>query len=114
MPYLTTPKSDPKNIYVAIGPSLGPEHAEFRDYKTLFPNTFYAYRWKEYLFNLWEIAKDQLIKASIAKDHIEITPLCTFKHRELCFSYRREKKTGRMVTLVALNPQLATYPTKIG
>jgi YfiH family protein len=93
---------DPQDLLVCISPSLGPEAAEFKNYKTEFPESFWKFQVKPNYFNLWEIARHQLIEAGIRPEHIEIAGICTNTTPEDFFSYRREKVSGRNGTLIAL------------
>lgn len=93
--------SKPENLLVGIGPSLGPNHAAFIHYKTELPEPFWEYR-KGDLFNLWEIARAQLLEAGIKADHIEIAGLCTYADPGSFFSYRRDKICGRHATFIEL------------
>ncbi|HSX12439.1 MAG TPA: peptidoglycan editing factor PgeF [Rhabdochlamydiaceae bacterium] len=92
----------PQDLLVCISPSLGPEAAEFINFKEELPVSFRDYQCKPYHFDLWEIAKDQLKNAGVLSHHIEIASLCTVAHHEDFFSYRREKITGRNGTIAAL------------
>lgn len=93
-----------ENILVCIGPSLGPESSEFVNWKTEFPPFFAEYQFKPNYFDLWAIAQAQLQHAGILPHHIEIAAIDTYKHSNY-FSYRREKQTGRQVTVCAMRPK---------
>jgi polyphenol oxidase len=94
--------SQPENLYVGIAPSLGPNASEFKDYKTSFPEHFWEFQVQNSYFNLWEIARQQLIKAKVLPEHIEIAELCTYHCSTDFFSYRKENLTGRNGTIAAL------------
>lgn len=95
--------SKPADIHVAIGPSLGPQHAEFIHYKTEFPECFWQFRISEYHFNLWELARWQLTEAGILPSHLQIAEICTYASEEDCFSFRRGKRvTGAHGTVAML------------
>ena len=94
--------SKPENIKVCISPSLGPDHAEFKNYKTEFPKTFWSFQeGKDFHFNLWKLAKAQLRDDGILDKNIEIVETCSFCNPKDYFSYRREKITGRNATVIA-------------
>ena len=95
-----------EDLLVCISPSLGPEASEFKNYREELPSFFLPYQFKPTYFNLWEIAKDQLLDAGVLPHHIEIASLCTFQEREDFFSYRRDKVTGRNATIIALAKDL--------
>lgn len=94
--------TDPKDLIVCISPSLGPERAEFVNYKTELPEAFMKFQTRPNYFDFWEISKAQLVAAHVRKEHIEIAKICTYQNENDFFSYRREKKTGRNGTLIAL------------
>ena len=92
-----------ENIKVCISPSLGPDHAEFKNYKEEFPKFFWSFKGdKPFHFNLFEIAKAQLLDAGIKDKNIEIVQTCTYSNPKDYFSYRREKVTGRNATVIAI------------
>lgn len=94
--------TQPQNLIVCIAPSLGPDHAEFKNYKQEFPQEFWNSQVKPNYFNLWGIARKQLNALGILDKNIEITEICTFCNPKEYFSYRRDKDTGRHGTVVAL------------
>ena len=91
----TTHQSDPANLLVGIGPSLGPSHSEFINYKKEFPEQFWKYQVKPNYFDLWQIAEAQCLEAGILSDHLQIAKICTFSNPKDYFSFRRDKTTGR-------------------
>lgn len=93
-----------ENIHVGISPSLGPQNAEFKNYRTELPKSFWPFQIKPNYFDLWEIAKDQLVKEGISPSHIEIAKICTYNTQDF-FSYRREKETGRNGSFIGLQEQ---------
>lgn len=95
--------SNPSDILVAISPSLGPEHSEFLNYKTELPPHFHPYQTKLNHFNLWQIAKDQLLKEGILPNNLQIASICTKTHKEDFFSFRRERNTGRNLSFINLH-----------
>jgi YfiH family protein len=94
--------TQPHNLLVCISPSLGPDHAEYKNYKQDFPESFWSFQSKPNHFNFWEISKKQLQECGILEKNIEISGVCTYCSPEECFSYRREKETGRNATVVGL------------
>lgn len=102
--------SCPQDILVAIGPSLGPEHAEFTHYQEEFPPNFWNFQKRPNHFDLWAIARWQLLQVGIQPTHIDIASLCSFSHPEDFYSYRREAKTGRNATIVALKESETLLP----
>lgn len=87
----------PENILVGISPSLG--NAEFIHYKQELPERFWKYQTSPDHFNFWDISFDELLAAGLMPHHIEIAKKCTYTNLEY-FSYRREKTTGRMGSVI--------------
>ncbi len=56
-------------------------------------------RWR---VDLWAVARERLARAGVAEIHGG--GLCTWSDAERFYSYRREGRTGRMATLVWLDP----------
>ncbi len=92
----------PEELIVCISPSLGPRKAEFINYERELPRDFWIHKNETHHFNLWNIAKGQLIAAKIPEAQIEIASLCTFENEEDFFSFRRSKTTGRNATVASL------------
>ncbi len=94
--------SKPQNLLVGISPSLGPNHAEFKNFKSEFPESFWDFQVRPFYFDLWAIARHQLQECGILAHHIEIAEICTYENQQDCFSYRRDKVTGRNATLAMI------------
>lgn len=94
--------SDPENLLVGISPSLGPENAEFINYRDELPEDFWPYQNKPNYFDFWAISEMQLMKCGILKEHIEIARICTYANSEDCYSYRRTKIRGGHGTIAIL------------
>lgn len=95
--------SDPKDIKVALSPSLGPENAEFIHYKTEIPENLWRFRINNNHFDLWSMAEQELLEGGILKEHISLSKINTFAHPQDFYSYRRDKGiTGRNGTLAFL------------
>jgi len=82
------------DLLVGVSPSLGPMHAEFKNYKIELPESFWSFQVKPLYFDLWAIASHQLEECGILPDHIQIANLCTYENKADFFSYRRDKQTG--------------------
>ena len=82
--------------------SLGPDHAEYKNYKQEIPQDLWSFQTKPNYFDFWEISKKQLNGCGISEKNIEISCLCTVCNKNDYFSYRADKKTGRNVTIAAL------------
>lgn len=92
----------PENIFAGIAPSLGPEDAEFINYRIELPSHFWPYQNKTNYFDFWEISRMQLQQAGLKPEHIEIAGLSNFQHTEDFFSRRRNGACGRNATIAAL------------
>jgi purine-nucleoside/S-methyl-5'-thioadenosine phosphorylase / adenosine deaminase len=90
------------NLLVCISPSLGPDHAEYKNYKHEIPQELWSFQTKPNYFDFWAISRKQLSGCGIPEKNIEISSLCTVCNKGDYFSYRSEKKTGRNVTVAAL------------
>ncbi len=94
--------TQPQNLIVCISPSLGPDHAEYKNYKQEFPQDFWPFQVKPNYFDFWAIARKQLSSLGLLEKNIEITEICTHCNQKDYFSHRREKDCGRHGTVVAL------------
>ena len=77
-------RSDPKNIVVQFGPSIGPCH---------------------YRLDLWTDAEKQFIKSGILKSNIFNQKICTYESKDY-FSHRKSQDSytqeGRFITILGL------------
>lgn len=95
--------TDPEDLIVCIGPSLGPEAAEFKHYKEELPEHFWPFQIKPFYFDFWEISRMQLIEGGVPEEQIEVAEICTFSNEKDCYSYRRNKNTSLFGTFVVLS-----------
>ncbi|MDE3056183.1 MAG: peptidoglycan editing factor PgeF [Verrucomicrobiota bacterium] len=91
------------NVLVAVSPSLGPDHAEFRKYKQEFPSELWGFQKRPYHFDLWAIGRKQLNACGVPDKQIELAETCTCCNSSDYFSYRVQKETGRNATLISLS-----------
>ena len=94
--------SQPQDLLVCISPSLGPQDAQFINYQTELPKSFWEFQVEPIYFDFWAISTMQLLEAGVLTDHIEIAKISTYSHPEDYFSYRRERITGRHGTIISL------------
>jgi copper oxidase (laccase) domain-containing protein len=92
----------PQDLVAALGPSLGPCCAEFRNYREEFPPELWPYQVRPAYFDLWALSRDQLQAAGLKSQQIDIAGLCTRCRGEEFFSYRRDRITGRQGAVIAL------------
>ena len=95
---------DPARMVAAIGPSLGPCCAEFVHYKEEIPPRLWPFNVGENHFDFWRISRRQLIDAGLVQSRIHSSNLCTRCNPHLFFSYREQKRTGRLAAIVGLKP----------
>jgi len=95
--------SHPSDLIVCIGPSIGPCHAEFVNYRQELPEEFWSFQIEPNHFDFWAISRKQLEDAGVPSGQIEIAQRCTYSEPDHFFSYRRDKRTGRNATVVVLN-----------
>jgi len=94
--------SAPGDLMAGIGPSLGPCCAEFVNYRSEIPESFWKYSDKGNHFNFWWASFDQLCDAGVSKKNIQIANICTKCNPKLFFSYRRAGITGRFAAIIGL------------
>ncbi len=92
----------PEDLLVAISPSLGPENAQFINYKQELPESFWEFQVKPYYFDFWAISRLQLQQVGILPHHIQLAEMDTFSDTDKFFSYRRDKTPSRNGTVVSL------------
>jgi YfiH family protein len=92
----------PQDLLVSISPSLGPNHAEYKNYKVDFPQDLWRFQTTPNHFDFWEMSLSQLIARGVLKNNIEISRICTYSEKADYFSYRRDQITGRHATVAAL------------
>lgn len=95
-----------QNLLVWLGPAIGPECFEvgaevrdaFVDKSTININAFKERDGDKWLANIYQLASNELMMWGI--DKIYGGNFCTFTEPERFYSYRRDKETGRMVSLI--------------
>jgi len=93
---------DPGDVRAGIGPSLGPCCAEFKNYREEIPPELWSYRRDSVRFDFWDMSRDQLMRAGVPQDQIQVSGLCTKCRTDRFFSYRAEKTTGRFPAVIGL------------
>lgn len=88
-------QTKPEDLLVAISPSLGPESAEFTNFRKELPEEFWPFQVKPMFFDLWAISRFQLEKCGVLPHHIQIAEIDTYANPQDYFSYRREKASGK-------------------
>lgn len=91
------------DLLAGIGPGLGPCCARFTDPARELPAWFAPYIRADGHVDLWAAARDQLLAAGLAPEHVEHHALCTVCHRGRFFSHRGDGgQTGRFAAIIAL------------
>lgn len=93
--------SRPRDIWAAIGPSIGPCCGEFKGWKSLLPVKFHGFKTLGNHFDFWSISRAQLVMSGIPDDQIVTSKTCTVCNKDF-FSYRRRHITGRCATVIML------------
>jgi len=94
----------PSDLYAAVGPSLGPCCAEFRNFRQEFPPALWTYQVRPTYFDLWRLSRDQLLAAGLSPARLDLVGLCTRCQAAEFYSYRRDQLTGRQGAVIALRP----------
>ncbi|NGX51067.1 MAG: Laccase domain protein YfiH [Chlamydiae bacterium] len=84
--------TQPSDLHVCIGPSLGPDSAEFKGYREELPTHFWEFQVRPTYIDFWAISEMQLQGAGIPRAQIEIARLCTLQNSADFFSNRRQKE----------------------
>ena len=92
----------PKHIQAGIGPSLGPCCAEFVNFQTEIPADFWGYKDARDHFDFWAVSCDQMKRAGVAAENIDVSRICTRCRTDEFYSYRAEKTTGRFAAVIGL------------
>ncbi|HAX73271.1 MAG TPA: peptidoglycan editing factor PgeF [Firmicutes bacterium] len=101
----------PENIYVAIGPCIGQDAYRVDDTVinevkksnlALAHTTYVQISDTQYKFNPKLLNKLQALAEGIPEENILISSYCTYTDRDLFYSYRRQKQTGRMMSFISL------------
>ncbi|MGM3172963.1 purine nucleoside phosphorylase YfiH [Dickeya lacustris] len=100
-------RANPADIMAWMGPAIGPQHFEvgaevreaFLDVDAAADCAFVAHNGK-FLADIYQLARLRLQAAGVSR--VFGGTACTVSHREHFFSYRRDRTTGRMATLIWL------------
>ena len=50
------------------------------------------------------MSRDQLLRAGLRPEHVEIASICTCCRKDLFFSYRGAHQTGRIAAIIGMTP----------
>lgn len=101
-------RSEPARLRAWLGPAAGPQRYEIgADVRDAFlavdaaaETAFAATRPGHWRVDLYALARQRLARAGLRADHIHGGGLCTISEPDRFFSHRRDRRTGRMATLV--------------
>ncbi len=105
---ISTYACDLKDIYIGIGPSIGPCCYEIKEdlekeFKGKYPNEDIIFQVDNQLYlDLWKANYINLIKLGIIEDHIFMGDFCTSCNLDILYSYRRERTKNRMLASIVL------------
>ena len=99
------------DLVVGIGPSIGPccyevDAPVIERLERAFAGGWSAWATPKgpgkWMLDLWRANIDQLTAAGVRPERVDLLGLCTGCRPDLLFSYRRERGSGRLVTVAAL------------
>jgi len=104
-------QEDPKNLLVWLAPAIGPNKFEVGvDVKEAFlanaknsqlvEASFIKLNNEKYLANLYSLAKERLLSLNVPLENIYMENYCTFTQEQYFHSYRRDKTTARMASII--------------
>nr|WP_246606782.1 peptidoglycan editing factor PgeF [Lysobacter antarcticus] len=102
----------PERLIAWLGPAAGPQRYEvgaevreaFVSRDALAESAFIATRQGHWNVDLYALARRRLMQAGLAADRIYGGGLCTIAEPARFYSHRRDQRTGRMASLVWLQP----------
>jgi len=101
--------TDPANLHVMIGPSISGQYYEVDERVTQHMDREHAEKVtrkiseNKFLLDLKQLNTEILLQSGVLRHNIDITKYCTFRDKELFFSYRRDHgKTGRMLGFIGM------------
>lgn len=83
--------SKPQNLFVLVAPSLGPQHAIYPDYQTLFPKSFFPFVSNCHI-DFRAIARKQFLELGVLKKNLYISDRCTYEEHTTFFSFRYKQQ----------------------
>jgi purine-nucleoside/S-methyl-5'-thioadenosine phosphorylase / adenosine deaminase len=104
--------SDPGRMIAAIGPAIGPECYEV-DEPVMGPLRGNFSFWREvasprgngrWSLDLVKLNRRELVRAGLPETNVYSFGLCTCCRADLFYSFRREGRTGRMLSVVMIKP----------
>ena len=109
--FMDTFHSNPEDILVGIGPSIGKccfevDEPVAKEFEAAFPNAdniVYPQENNKYIVDLWEANKKVLGDSGITLSNITVTDLCTKCNKDIFFSHRGHNgKRGSLAAIIEL------------
>lgn len=106
-------EADPATLLVWLGPAIGPNAFEVGDeVRAIFlahdgaaASAFTPHAPGKWLADIYQLARLRLARCGVTR--VYGGDYCTFRDHERFFSYRRDRETGRMASLIWLKPPFA-------
>lgn len=100
--------AEPARLRAWLGPAAGPQRYEIgADVRDAFlavdaaaDAAFVATRPGHWRVDLYALARQRLARAGLRADHVHGGGLCTISDPDRFYSHRRDRRTGRMATLI--------------
>jgi len=101
-------RSEPARLRAWLGPAAGPQRYEigaevreaFLAVDAAAETAFVATRPGHWRVDLYALARQRLARAGVRADHVHGGGLCTISQPDRFYSHRRDRRTGRMATLI--------------
>jgi len=92
------------DLFVGIGPSLGPCCAKFSSPYQEFPESLHEFIMTNNKVDLWRMSSTMLVACGIPKEQIEIAKICTACNNDTWFSFRGDAsdQQGRFAAVIGL------------
>lgn len=105
---LKSMNSSVEDILVSLGPAIGPKVFQvgeemkqtFVEKNQINMDAFLQTSTKKYLCDIYKLAQIELCSAGVT--HVESDSYCTYSDSNKFYSYRKQKQTGRMASLIWL------------
>lgn len=106
-------RTAPTRLHAWLGPAAGPQQYEigeevydaFVSREWVAGSAFVSTRPHHWRVDLYALARRRLEAAGIAADRIHGGGLCTISEPQRFFSHRRDQRTGRMASLLWIDPR---------
>lgn len=106
--------TDPADVLAAVGPSICQDCYEVSEdviaqFRQAYPENLWPYLFEngreegKYQLNLWEACRQNMLRAGMLPEHIEITDVCTCCNPEVLFSHRASHgKRGNLAAFLGI------------